>query len=238
MPWIITEKGYEVINGGGVVSAQPGTSSLSALRAARVVRVVRMVRLVRMGKLYKYLLAIFVEDKNQALKRKSAAARSGSQHQSVAQDDDDDEDLAQSRVGAAMSDLTNRRVIVLILTMLIIIPLLTPSDPDISESLAVQVLHALGDKNATNPDEYSIGLQVAINSVRKNLPVLEIAFNGLSVYRDDLVNSRRNQELNRYEMSNNYGNFSTLVAFDAKKESVQSALYSVYCTQRCLSPDC
>lgn len=129
LQWIVTPAGYDAINGGGVSSAKAGGASASGARAARVVRVVRMVRLVRLAKVYKYFTNAF-ENRD---KQKRQGANGG-----------EDDELAESRVGAAMADLTNRRVIVLILMMLIIIPLLTPSDPDISQSLAVQVLQALG----------------------------------------------------------------------------------------------
>ena len=48
------------------------------------------------------------------------------------------------------------RVIVLILTMLIIVPLLTVSEADISLSLAVQFVHDLAVKNEKNPDTYQV----------------------------------------------------------------------------------
>jgi hypothetical protein len=47
-------------------------------------------------------------------------------------------------------------VIVLILMMLIIIPLLTVNDPDISLSLGVQFVHDLGMKSAVDAATYSV----------------------------------------------------------------------------------
>jgi hypothetical protein len=47
-------------------------------------------------------------------------------------------------------------VIVLILMMLIIIPLLTVNDPDISLSLGVQFVHDLGIKNAIDSATYNV----------------------------------------------------------------------------------
>ena len=40
--------------------------------------------------------------------------------------------------------------------MLIIIPLLTVNDPDVSLSLGVQFVHALGMQNSTDPATYSV----------------------------------------------------------------------------------
>lgn len=47
-------------------------------------------------------------------------------------------------------------MIILILMMLIIIPLLTVNDPDISLSLGVQFVHSLGIQNSTDPATYSV----------------------------------------------------------------------------------
>lgn len=44
----------------------------------------------------------------------------------------------------------------LILMMLIIIPLLTVNDPDISLSLGVQFVHDLAVSNRTDPGTYSV----------------------------------------------------------------------------------
>ncbi len=48
------------------------------------------------------------------------------------------------------------RVIVLILLMLVIIPLLNANDPDVSLSLAVQLIHQLAQLNATDPTTYEV----------------------------------------------------------------------------------
>jgi hypothetical protein len=83
---------YDTVNGTGGKSASTGGAAKSGARAGRVVRLVRMVRLIRMVKLYKYAVLAykFVTGNTDA----------------VAFDDDDKQ---ESRVGAAMSDLTNRR---------------------------------------------------------------------------------------------------------------------------------
>lgn len=50
-------------------------------------------------------------------------------------------EVVESRVGAAMSDLTTKRVIVLVLVMLIVIPLLSYSPIDLSESYGTDFVH-------------------------------------------------------------------------------------------------
>lgn len=85
MNWLIGENAANTISGSNSQSAKAGSASRAGARAGRVVRLVRMVRLVRLIKLYKYATAKKEEEGN-------------------------DEDMPEeSRVGAAMADLTNRR---------------------------------------------------------------------------------------------------------------------------------
>lgn len=133
MSWVLGD-GSSAIDGGG---AQTGA------RAGRVVRLARMVRLVRLVKLLKYTsvkkhLTITAENSGEAVESSAPA---------------------ESRVGAAMSDLTNRRVIVLVLLMLIVIPQLTVNEEDVSLSLGVQFVHELGRLNATDPATYSVSFK-------------------------------------------------------------------------------
>jgi hypothetical protein len=136
LDWMIGTAGVEAVNGGGTQTAAGGNAVRLGARIGRILRLVRMVRLVRIGKLYKYAVVFFTGKELKA--------------------EEEEENLEQSRVGAAMSDLTNRRVIVLILLMLIIIPLLTVNDPDVSLTLAVQLVHQMAQLNATDPATYQV----------------------------------------------------------------------------------
>lgn len=82
---------YDAVNGTGGRSASTGGAARSGAKAGRVVRLVRMVRLIRMVKLYKYAVLAY-------------AFVTGRKDLVV-----EEEDQSESRVGAAMSDLTNRR---------------------------------------------------------------------------------------------------------------------------------
>lgn len=67
------------------------------------------------------------------------------------------EDLEyESHVGAAMSDITTRRVIVLVLVMLIIIPLLSYSAVDGSADFGAHVFHRMVKANITSPNSYNV----------------------------------------------------------------------------------
>jgi hypothetical protein len=77
-----------VLNGGGS-AANAASAARSGARAGRVIRLVRMVRLIRMVKVYKYATIAY----GYIIGKKVTI----------------EEDVKGSRVGAAMSDLTNRR---------------------------------------------------------------------------------------------------------------------------------
>lgn len=62
------------------------------------------------------------------------------------------EDEEESKVGAAMSDITTKRVIVLVLVMLICIPLMTYSPTDISPSFGTSVFHDMVKASLVNPN--------------------------------------------------------------------------------------
>ncbi len=94
MKWIIGQAGINSINGGGDQSAQGSSAAKTGARLGRLIRLVRMVRLTRLAKLYKYAMA--------AIQGKQT-----------------EKEDAESRVGAAMAELTNRRY-VLIVHLLII----------------------------------------------------------------------------------------------------------------------
>ena len=88
-------------------------------RAQRLVRVVRMVRLVRLVKLYKYSTNLRSrgqetedESEDNKNKEKSEDEMDSPVTKEVAK-------VEESRVGAAMTDLTSKRVIILILILLI-----------------------------------------------------------------------------------------------------------------------
>ena len=84
-----------------------GRASKAGTRTSRVIRIIRLIRLIRIVKLYK--------NAQTALKNR-------------AQEDDDIEELQanmpmESRVGKRLSDLTTKRVIILVLALLLILPL-------------------------------------------------------------------------------------------------------------------
>lgn len=125
-------------------------TNLVAARASRVSRVgsragrvIRMVRLARMVKLYTLLRG--------RMRRWAATSLGGTPV--------DDGYVRQSSVGAKLSDLTTRRVIVVVLLMLVAVPLLTPDERDAGPVNAVGLLHSAHVQGDT------LGMQYALSQL-------------------------------------------------------------------------
>ena len=114
----------------GQQAAKGGNASRAGARAGRIVRLVRMVRLIRLAKLYKYASKLKSKDETECV---------------VVDADGEVEDLPQqSRIGSALTDLTNRRVIILVLAILIIIPNLQATEDDLLYYMITQAIDRMG----------------------------------------------------------------------------------------------
>ncbi len=117
----------------------------------------------------------------------------------------------------------------LILLMLVIIPTLTVNDPDVSLAVSARMVHDLAVKAASDPTTYESGLQLAIDIIKRELPLIYLSFNGVVAY----VDQSRYDELRSVEMSKFIFTSSTMdstITFDQKYDSVQGALFSIYTT--------
>ncbi|CAD7957137.1 unnamed protein product [Amoebophrya sp. A120] len=105
--------------GGGV--ARVGRASRMGTRMGRVVRVIRVIRLVRIFKLYKAHL----ERKRKREREQQNMLLPPGERQvfSDAAVDDEEHEVEESRVGKKLSEMTTRRVILVVLVMLIAVPL-------------------------------------------------------------------------------------------------------------------
>jgi len=135
----------------GAQAASGGSATKAGARAGRIVRLVRMVRLIRMVRLYKY-----------ATKLSTSANASEGEVTVVTNVEGEAEEITQeSRVGAALTDLTNRRVIILVLVILIVVPNLDAVDDDVFPSVVTQVIDALARKyfqSANGAQQYLVSL--------------------------------------------------------------------------------
>lgn len=69
--------------------------------------------------------------------------------------EEDNQSESQSRIGAAMSDSTTRRVIALIILILVVAPLITPRTSDHAAEFSVKLVHDFGVK-AVNDTAYQV----------------------------------------------------------------------------------
>lgn len=100
-------------NGGAVTDgafARAGRASRAGTRAGRIVRIVRLVRVVKLYKAWQ-------------MKRDAARAKKNNLLRDEDEDEDDNGSTQETRVGQRLSDLTTRRVIIGVLTMLFCLPL-------------------------------------------------------------------------------------------------------------------
>jgi hypothetical protein len=122
---------------------------------------------------------------------------------------------------------------VLILLMLIVIPLLTVNDADMSLTIGASVIHNLAVLASSDPTTYQSGLDLAIEVTKKKLPLIQLAFNGVNYYYNDRVTQLRSDEMANYEYSTS--GFDSSIIFDQKVQSVQNALFSIYTTSFVIS---
>lgn len=99
-----------------------GRMSRMGTRAGRVIRVIRLIRLIRIIKLYKHAL-----DGWQRFKGRHSMKAQSTQRESnrPGEGNEDDETYAESRVGVKLSQMTTQKVILLVLSMLIALPIIT-----------------------------------------------------------------------------------------------------------------
>jgi class 3 adenylate cyclase len=181
----------------------------ASARAGRALRLLRTIRLVRLAKLFKYA--------HKKRKQESHAV-------------DSNDAYAESNVGAAMSDLTNRRVIVLVLTMLLLIPLLTVQDTDLTYTMSTEFLHATAVLKAMDNATYFTTFQLAYNNMLRETSVVSVMLNGTLFFFDANLDEKLRKNIETSTSRVNTDDYETVVVFDLREESVEQSLYSMYTT--------
>lgn len=219
-------------------SARAGRASRAGARAGRIVRLVRMV------KLYKYFKAQKKAEAEAAAKIEAAAIHAaGGDHVAVNVIEEEDEKMAEltpeSHVGAAMSDLTTRRVIVLVLVMLIAIPLLSYSTSDFAPTYGTTLVHSYAKLNTTsNTTDYNSSYYMAIDNVVSNLDCLYLSVNDKVFHYDTYLDDLRDVEtltidFKTYVTPPGGGAnvaVETISIYDTRHSSVQTATFGIYMT--------
>eukprot|EP00746_Dinoflagellata_sp_MGD_P124293 gnl/MRDRNA2_/MRDRNA2_58879_c0_seq1.p1 gnl/MRDRNA2_/MRDRNA2_58879_c0~~gnl/MRDRNA2_/MRDRNA2_58879_c0_seq1.p1 ORF type:complete len:955 (+),score=207.34 gnl/MRDRNA2_/MRDRNA2_58879_c0_seq1:94-2958(+) len=106
--------------------ARAGRASRAGTRAGRIIRVIRLVRLIRIVKLYKHSQERL---KRQREKKEGGVAPGEDADGHVLDSDDaDGGGGTESRVGKKLSELTTRRVIIVVLLLMCSAPILDPKN--------------------------------------------------------------------------------------------------------------
>jgi class 3 adenylate cyclase len=205
-----------------------GSASRAGARAGRIIRLVRMVRLVRLVKLYKYSTKI--KDKAEEKVGHDGKVSTGNKTDKEFLD-------KESRVGAAMSDLTNRRVIVLVLVMLIVIPLLSSVDTNMEAEMAVQFIHGLAYAAVGNSADYAYSRDTAIAFAKKSVPIVLLNFiqSGVadtahSFAYQDKIDLLRSSEIGKFYTESEDGSFVTILWTDRSSQSREESAMAIYTT--------
>lgn len=249
MPWMVPAGTF---GSQDLKSARAGRASRAGARAGRIVRIVRMI------KLYKYANLQREKKEKAALQQTtvensaiepSGSARRTSVFASVPKEEGDEEvgemmpveqvhaeELPpESHVGAAMSDITTRRVIVLVLSMLIIIPLLNYTPTSLSREFGVTMVHKMAVSNYTSNGLYDYEVQLAVESVKVRLHALKIKSNGKLLYESDELSNRREfaelftTDKTSYDIPG-VGDFVTEITYDYRDTSRTSAQFGIFMT--------
>lgn len=115
---------YNEITGGGDINANDASQASNLARAGRTARIgtragriVRLVRLIRIVKLYKHA--------SKALEKEDDDDITQEELEQINQKNNEEDIPKESKVGQKLSDLTTRRVIVIVLIMMFSIPILS-----------------------------------------------------------------------------------------------------------------
>lgn len=134
-------------------NARAGRTARIGAKAGRVVRVIRLVRIL---KLYKAIYEAKQKKKEAEMRALNAADDDDWDDVDIEKGDEEASPGNESRVGKKLSEMTTRRVIILVLIMLLVLPQLRPEQ---SDQLAVSAFYGadhvwdsfMGSLNSSTP---------------------------------------------------------------------------------------
>ena len=126
------------------VNAIPGVMFIETATAGKIEQVVkslRLIRLIRIIKLYKYAMQALTKNEDE-----------DEQEQMETEEDDPQGSVFKretdpSKLGKALSDRNTREVIIGVLLMLMVLPLLSPTEIDYSQEYGLRELFWMGRSN-------------------------------------------------------------------------------------------
>lgn len=145
---------YEV----DVVPGEITVQSVQQDKIAQVFKSLRLIRLIRIIKLYKYAMKT-LSDKEQDDQSKSKKKKKKKQVEVVIKDVDPAEsefkkETDPSKLGGALVDSINRKTIIGVLLMLMVLPLFTASEIDYSGEYALREAFWFGRSSCKDPEGF------------------------------------------------------------------------------------
>ena len=138
-----------------------------------------------------------------------------------------EDDMEKSRVGIAMTDLMNKRVVILVILLLVIIPLLVQRQTDSTYPITAQMIQTMAVNNQTNSSVYDSSFIYTMEQVVTMVSVLSIEVNGqYYLQKQHVIDQRRHEDLKTYKLGTSLS--SVTVLFDDHINAQNSALYSIY----------
>ncbi|CAD7947346.1 unnamed protein product [Amoebophrya sp. A25] len=201
IPWVLAVIEMLIVSSSGQDSgASSLTSTVATVRTARAVRLVRLIRLVRVVKLWTMFRKAKDGDMDERLQQQARNAANAKQAALKR--------VEASRLGKLLSEMTTRRVVVMVLMMLFVLPFLDASDLDNSKVYGLSLLFWYGRSGCGYEYDASTGtfqLQdpgsslYACDSQSENWLFLEGWRNLIYLYsevtRDRIYNEEKTDEL-------------------------------------------
>jgi len=128
------------------------TESVANGKITQVFKSLRLIRLIRIIKLYKYFIQSANKrdspgDENELEKKKEEEKEPQKEQESLFKRETD-----PSKLGKALSDTNTREVIIGVLLMLMVLPLLAPSEIDYSQEYGLREIFWMGRSNCVLPE--------------------------------------------------------------------------------------
>mmetsp|Transcript_4336 Transcript_4336/g.4340 ORF Transcript_4336/g.4340 Transcript_4336/m.4340 type:complete len:869 (-) Transcript_4336:157-2763(-) len=226
--WIANRTGI------GNVAASVNSTNNNFSKAGRVVRTVRLARLVRLYKIQSERKRLArIEEEQMLLVRQGVIT-----YEEVVKMRQLNQER-NSKVGAELSDTITKRVIIIVLLMLCLVPILNYTAPDNTQHYAVRLLHDFNVHQNNQTKEVVLNdfmKYYAENGGQPYVIRLEMApyIDGFYVNRKHYLNNLRNSEITK-EVFHTYDNstgihYKTLVWFSAKYATNETALNGILLT--------
>ena len=155
IPWIWDAiMGNSSSGGFSLAQARAARASRVGTKAGRIVRFVRLIRVVRVGKL--------VEMCGKRSKKNKAKAK----------------EYAESNLSKSLSEQTTRKVTMMVLAMLLVVPMLAYVETDETETNAINQIVLLADDSTVTPTAFNEAVAWLTKFYKETRPVLSLQIYG------------------------------------------------------------